>query len=60
MQQSKGRLYAQRGQAYVEYFVATGALVVALAVGGDDSVMNTLLAALKSFFGAYGYALSIS
>ncbi|MGG2048678.1 hypothetical protein [Burkholderia gladioli] len=32
----------------------------ALVAGGDTSVMNTLLVALKSFFDAYGYALSLS
>ncbi|MDN7916986.1 hypothetical protein [Burkholderia gladioli] len=60
MQGLKRRTRHQGGQAYVEYVVALGLLVGALVVGGDTSVMNTLLVSLKSFFDAYGYALSLS
>jgi Flp pilus assembly pilin Flp len=46
------------GQAYVEYVLIVLLIVVAL-IGGDHSVMAQLLAAFKSFYSAYSYALSM-
>jgi Flp pilus assembly pilin Flp len=59
MQRLTGRMRRQRGQAYIEYFVVAGLIIAGLVVGGDTSVMNALVVALKSFFGAYSYALSL-
>ncbi|XAH24319.1 hypothetical protein AAFF27_03765 [Xylophilus sp. GW821-FHT01B05] len=48
----------QRGQAYLEYVLATLLVVGVLLSGGDDSVLNQLLHGFQSFYGAYGFALS--
>ncbi|WP_395064394.1 hypothetical protein [Paraburkholderia silvatlantica] len=48
----------EAGQAYVEYVLIVLLIVVAL-IGGDHSVMAQLLAAFKSFYSAYSYALSM-
>ncbi|TDA47469.1 hypothetical protein [Burkholderia pyrrocinia] len=48
----------QSGQAYIEYFVATGLIAAALLVGGDASVFNVLLTAFKNYFNAYSFAIS--
>jgi Flp pilus assembly pilin Flp len=57
---SRGRAPHTResGQAYVEYVLIVLLIVVAL-IGGDHSVMAQLLAAFKSFYAAYSYALSM-
>ena len=51
-------LKSQRGQAYVEYVVVV-LLVVVMLLGGNGSVMTQLLAAFKSFYSAFSYALSL-
>jgi L-lysine 2,3-aminomutase len=48
----------QRGQAYLEYVLATLLVVGVLLSGGDDSALNQLLRGFQSFYGAYGFALS--
>lgn len=48
----------ESGQAYVEYVVIV-LLVVVVLIGGDNSVISQLLAAIKSFYSAYSYALSM-
>jgi hypothetical protein len=53
----------QRGQASAEYLVATAAILTALmwiVWGNPDSPSDPyLIGSLKSFFGAYSFALSL-
>lgn len=54
----RGLRNRESGQAYIEYVLIVLIIVVAL-IGGDHSVMAQLLAAFKSFYAAYSYALSM-
>jgi Na+-translocating ferredoxin:NAD+ oxidoreductase RnfD subunit len=49
----------QRGQASAEYLVVASALVLALLFGAELPPVAALIAALKSCFGAYSFALSL-
>ncbi|HEY4353672.1 MAG TPA: hypothetical protein VGN31_20775 [Paraburkholderia sp.] len=49
----------QRGQASAEYLAVASALVLALLFGTDLPPVVALMAALKSYFGAYSFALSL-
>lgn len=51
----------QRGQASIEYVVVTACIVSALLVAGDMplSPIDTLVAAFRSLFSAYSFALSL-
>jgi hypothetical protein len=48
-----------RGQASAEYLVVTTVLVAALLYGLDLPPVTQLIAALKAYFGAYSFALSL-
>lgn len=48
----------EAGQAYLEYVLVV-LLVVVVLTAGRDSVIAQLLAAIKSFYAAYSYALSM-
>ena len=49
-----------RGQAAVEYLVVLGLTTLVLVIAAvDPSVIDELLAAVKSFFKAFSFALSI-
>jgi L-lysine 2,3-aminomutase len=58
-QQKQKQQQKQRGQAGVEYLVVTAAIVYALFAYGDASIVNQLCAAFRSFYRAYGFALSL-
>ncbi|CAB3755151.1 hypothetical protein [Paraburkholderia humisilvae] len=49
----------QCGQASVEYLVVACALVIALLAGDQVPAVTALIAALKSCFSAYSFALSL-
>ncbi|MDQ7978473.1 hypothetical protein QYH69_14580 [Paraburkholderia sp. SARCC-3016] len=49
----------QYGQAGAEYLVVASALVLALLYGSELPPVAALIAALKSYFGAYSFALSL-
>ncbi|MFC0399672.1 hypothetical protein [Paraburkholderia rhizosphaerae] len=49
----------QCGQASAEYLVVACALVIALLAGAQVPAIDALIAALKSCFSAYGFALSL-
>ncbi|WGS54598.1 hypothetical protein LFL96_26680 [Paraburkholderia sp. D15] len=55
------RRLRQRGQACTEYLVVTTALVAVLLIAKEDTLspFAALLLGLKSFFGAYSFALSL-
>jgi Flp pilus assembly pilin Flp len=49
-----------RGQAAVEYLVVLGLTTLVIVVATvDPSVLDQLIAAVKSFFKAFSFALSI-
>ncbi|HTJ26157.1 MAG TPA: hypothetical protein VMA36_08330 [Candidatus Limnocylindria bacterium] len=49
----------QLGQGSAEYLVVASALVLALLFGTDLPPVAALIAALKSYFRAYSFALSL-
>ncbi|HEY3598003.1 MAG TPA: hypothetical protein VGL08_10900 [Paraburkholderia sp.] len=49
----------ERGQASAEYLVVTFVVVVALLGAADIPAVSQLIAAFKSFFSAYSFALSL-
>jgi hypothetical protein len=49
----------QRGQASAEYLVVASALALALLFGTELPPLAALIAAFKSYFGAYSFALSL-
>ncbi|SIT45762.1 conserved hypothetical protein [Paraburkholderia ribeironis] len=51
----------QRGQTYAEYLVVTTALIGILLIASGDTAAPfvALVSGLKSFFGAYSFALSL-
>ena len=52
---------AQRGQAMVEYLVVTLWCVIVLVVASSDSpAMTALRQAVKGFFKAFSFAISIT
>jgi hypothetical protein len=53
------QLPLQHGQASAEYLVVASALVLALLYGTELPPVAALIAALKSLFGAYSFALSL-
>jgi hypothetical protein len=53
------RLTRERGQASVEYLVVASVFVAALLFGKDLPPVIELIAAFKSYFGAYSFALSL-
>lgn len=58
-----GSLRSQRGQAMVEYLVGTLFVVLAVAVIADPSlfgITRDLLQALKDYFQAFAYAISVA
>ena len=61
MNDHAGRLRQSRGQASVEYLVVASciALVLVVASGTAISPADALVNALKSYFGAYSFALSL-
>ena len=55
------RTAAQAGQAAVEYMLVLALTTVVLIVAGvDPSVIDELLAAIKQFFKAFSFALSVA
>lgn len=51
----------QRGQAAVEYVVVTLlCVIVLLAATGDDPVIDQLKNAVKTYFSAYSFAISVA
>lgn len=51
----------QRGQAMTEYAVVVALCVVVLVIATlDPSPLAELLAAIKRFFAAYSYAISVA
>jgi Flp pilus assembly pilin Flp len=52
----------ERGQAMPEYVVVTtlGVIVLIWGSSGDPSPISRLLAAIKSFYQAFSYAISVS
>ncbi len=54
------RMQASRGQAIAEYMVVLAVVAIGLAVAdADPAAVDQLIAAVKSFFQAFSYALSI-
>ena len=53
-------LKKQQGQSMVEYLVVTSALIAALIIGGNDSVMNKMGDALKGSYEGYSYTISVA
>jgi len=55
------RIRNSRGQAGIEYLVVAGciALMLVVASGTAMSPADALVSALKSYFGAYSFALSL-
>ena len=55
------RLHSQRGQAAVEYAVVMALMVIALiTVTADPSVIDELITAMKNFYKAFSYAISVT
>ncbi len=52
-------LAKQYGQSMSEYLVVLFFSVVVLIVGGNSSVMQQVMSAIKGFFKAYAYAMSV-
>lgn len=55
----KRRSARQRGQTYTEYVVVLVAVILVLIVGGDNSMINQLLAAFRDFYRSYSYAIAL-
>jgi Flp pilus assembly pilin Flp len=55
------RLSSQLGQAAVEYAVVMAMCVIALiTVTSDPSVIDELITAMKNFYKAFSYAISVT
>lgn len=50
---------SMQGQAYAEYVVILVAVILLLITGGDNSPINQLIAAFKSFYQSYSYAIAV-
>ncbi|WP_157683067.1 hypothetical protein [Burkholderia ubonensis] len=50
---------SMRGQAYAEYVVILVVVILLLITGGDNSPINQLIAAFKSFYQSYSYAIAV-
>jgi len=48
-----------QGQAYAEYVVILVVVILLLIAEGDNSAMNQLIAAFKSFYQSYSYAIAV-
>lgn len=48
-----------RGQVYAEYVVILVVVILLLITGGDSSPINQLIAAFKSFYQSYSYAIAV-
>jgi Flp pilus assembly pilin Flp len=48
-----------QGQAYAEYVVILVVVILLLITGGDNSPINQLIAAFKSFYQSYSYAIAV-
>ncbi|MEZ0600644.1 hypothetical protein ACAX43_00555 [Paraburkholderia sp. IW21] len=59
MKHSARRPHRQRGQAYVEYVLVTLLIAIVLISGSDTPPITALVAAFKSYFGAYSFTLSL-
>lgn len=51
----------ERGQSMIEYLIVTAALALALGVGmwNDNSVLRVLLAAFRTAYQKFTYAISV-
>lgn len=49
----------QRGQAMVEYFIVAFFIVVVGLLLGDPDRIDEIITAIKNFFRAFSYAISI-
>lgn len=51
----------QRGQAIAEYIIVLAlGVIVLIAVAAEPSVIQQILDAIKSFFKAFSYAISVA
>ncbi|CAJ0790955.1 hypothetical protein LMG7141_02441 [Ralstonia condita] len=50
---------SMRGQVYAEYVVILVVVILLLITGGDSSPINQLIAAFKSFYQSYSYAIAV-
>lgn len=53
------RQRGQQGQAYAEYVVMLVVVILLLVAGGDNAVVNQLLAAFRDFYQSYSYAIAV-
>ena len=50
---------SMRGQAYAEYVVILVVVILLLITGGDNSPINQLIGAFRSFYQSYSYAIAV-
>lgn len=56
------RAHHARGQAMTEYLIILSTTVIVLIAGsaGDDAPIDQLISAIKSFYGAFSFAISLA